>query len=117
MVKIMRYTADQIKQMFARGKKDIFYNSYEWRKLSAEVRKEHHNECLRCAEKGKCSPSEIAHHVKPLRQFPDLAYEKIYFDENGEAHMQLMPLCLECHNEIHGRTYSNVNGFMNEEKW
>lgn len=111
MFGFIMFTTEEIKKLIAIDRTDKFYNDYYWRKLSHEIKREYHNECFKCRERGKYSKSLIVHHVKHLRTHPELAYSRMY-----EGNIQLMPLCLECHNEVHGRIY-NSSAFTNEERW
>lgn len=110
----MRYTAEQIKTLIKSNRLDIFYNSYEWRKLSAEIKALHNNECCICRQKGKYSKAVIVHHVKHIRQYPELAYSRTYTDSDGVSHEQLVPVCILCHNTIHGY---NRSSHINKERW
>jgi 5-methylcytosine-specific restriction endonuclease McrA len=48
--------------------------------------------CQECKKYGKKVPATIAHHKKPVAEYPELRYAM----ENGEA------ICLACHNRAHG---------------
>lgn len=47
--------------------------------------------CSECARYGKRTPAKVAHHIKHLEDFPELAYVL----SNGAA------LCESCHNKAH----------------
>lgn len=116
----MKYTTQQIKDLISSDTLNKFYTGYDWIALTHEVRKEQHNECQICRENGKYRRARIVHHVKQLRKHPELAYSKTYTDENGKVHRQLLCLCFDCHEIVHGRDvyYSaKPKGFFNEEKW
>lgn len=55
--------------------------------------------CQDCARYGKRTPATVAHHDKPIDEYPELAYDL----NNGRA------LCDGCHNKRHpekgGRKY------------
>ena len=110
VLEIVMYTTEQIKQLIASNSVHKFYNSKYWRRLSKEIKKEYKNECLICKEQGKYSRSHIVHHVLHLKTHPELAYTRMY---NGR--IQLMPVCLDCHNALHGR--DSQNRFTNNERW
>ena len=106
--KAKMFTTEQIKAMAAAGNMSAFYNEWSWRKLSAEIIKNGHNECEMCRRRGKYTPATLTHHVTPLRQAPELAYER----------SNLMPLCHDCHDMIHERgAYADRGGYRNTEKW
>lgn len=85
--------------LIAAGREDEFYSWPEWRRLRAYVRsKLDRNECQRCKAKGKYRRGYIVHHVKHLRDRPDLALS-VYDEETGER--QLETLCKTCHELEH----------------
>ena len=111
-------TTDQIRQLIDGGRTEEFYNDRGWRKLSKEVIEENHGECLMCKAEKRLTAATVVHHVNYLKARPDLAYSRTYIDEHGEEHMQLMPLCHDCHEKIHERgAYSQLTGYTNDEKW
>lgn len=79
-------TVEQIKKLIEDNRLDIFYNSKYWRRFSHEVKREQNNECQICKSRGKYLPAKILHHVKHLKERPDLAYSRYYTDENGVKH-------------------------------
>lgn len=102
------YTAEEIRVLIAEGRLYEFYNSKPWRRLSHRIIKEAHYECQMCKEEHRLGRATLAHHVKHLREHPELAYEP----------SNLMALCHDCHERIHGRgIYATHEGFSNEEKW
>lgn len=112
------YTTEQIKTLIKSGDVSRFYNDRAWRKLSHSVMSEQHNECQECRKKGRYSRAIVVHHVNHLRKRPDLAYSRTYTDNNGKEHIQLIALCHDCHERIHGRgAYKRSKGFWNKEKW
>lgn len=101
----MRYTAEQLRELIAAGGALEFYRSYEWRTLAPDVIKSEHRECRMCRAEHRLTRATTAHHIKPLKAAPELAYER----DN------LMPLCHDCHEKIHERgIYSKRQGFVNE---
>ena len=116
-----KFTVEEIEKLIADNRLDIFYNSRYWRWFSHQVRKEQNNECQFCKSRGKYSRARIAHHVKHLKERPDLAYSRYYIDENGVKHRQILASCFNCHEEEHDRKLKgNTNpkkGYINEEKF
>ena len=114
------YTVNEIKKLIASGDTKLFYKDYTWRKLALGIIAEHKHECYMCKQHGKYTRATMVHHVEHLKSYPELAYSKTYTDNDGE-HIQLMPLCHDCHEKIHERgAYSDGisdTGFSNEEKW
>lgn len=71
-----------------------FYNSPEWQDLRSDVLREAHYECQICKEKGRLEEADTVHHIKPVKQRPDLALTR----------GNLIALCPECHYKIHHPT-------------
>lgn len=69
-----------------------FYNSYAWRKLSKQFKKENPL-CIQCLQNGRTTPTNITDHIKPI----DKGGNK--WDLNN-----LQPLCHQCHNRKSGRS-------------
>lgn len=92
-----------------------FYHSSEWLAKREEVLKLDHHECQMCKAKGVYSQANTVHHVKPLRDRPDLALSVYDGDER-----QLISLCAECHNKVHkekGYCDRTNEKFLTEERW
>lgn len=81
-----------------------FYRTYLWQQCAAQAREAQHNECQRCKARGLYAPCEAVHHIRPLLSAPQLALEQ----------SNLMCLCAECHNEIHGRAAKEP---LTPERW
>ena len=91
------------------GRSDIFYNSRTWRKQRLKILERDNYECQRCKKQGRASKAEVAHHIKELKDRPDLGMEK----EN------LTSLCFDCHNIVHERFGASTNKIEEKipEKW
>lgn len=79
-----------------------FYVSGFWKAKAKAVLKTQRNRCWDCEHKAPAVPTtaNTVHHVKPLRQRPDLALSD--YDEDGNV--QLIALCESCHwNRHHER--------------
>jgi 5-methylcytosine-specific restriction endonuclease McrA len=101
-------TTDEIRSLIEADRTDVFYNSKAWRRLSHRIINAAHKECRICKQEHRLTRAVLAHHIKPLREHPELAYEP----------SNLMPLCHDCHERIHGRgIYQKPKGFTNEERW
>lgn len=113
----MKYTPEQIRQLYAVHRIDKFYNSKYWRHLSHQIIKEFDHDCQLCKQMGKASTAVLVHHVLELRAHPELAYSRTFKDAEG-VHIQLLPLCHDCHERIHNRgKYADSGKFVNEEWW
>ncbi|SKA99822.1 HNH endonuclease [Caloramator quimbayensis] len=82
-----------------------FYNSALWEHTRQEVLSEQHYECQICKDKGVYTPAVTVHHIKFLRQHPELALTK----------SNLMAVCEECHFNIHHKQIPKEQ--LNEERW
>lgn len=116
-----RYSVEELQQLIADNRLDLFYNSRAWRRLAREVKQAQNNECQRCKVCGRYTPANIVHHVQFLRERPDLAYSRYYLDEHGNNQIQLIALCFACHEEVHGRVFKGNTGkhggYTNEEQF
>lgn len=88
----------QLQEMISAGTSDDFYDWTEWLKTRASVLKLDNQECQICKQRKRYSKAIIVHHVKHLRDRPDLALSVIDPD-TGER--QLVSLCRACHEEQH----------------
>lgn len=73
-----------------------FYTSYAWKLKRQEVLALDHYECQLCRQRGKYTPAAMVHHVKHLKDRPDLALS--IWDGKDR---QLISLCNACHEEQH----------------
>ena len=89
------------------GDTQTFYMSYAWRKKRLEILDRDNNECQRCKEEGKFSPADTVHHIKELKDYPEL----------GLTDSNLICLCHNCHNEIHGRFEGKKPKIDIPERW
>lgn len=96
-----------------------FYTSSEWLNLKSEVMREFKHECQDCKARGKYTKATIVHHVKHLKDYPELALSKTYIDENGNKKIQLKPVCKDCHEYVEHpeRLRWNVKKPLTEERW
>ena len=67
------------------------YNDPKWRRKSEQIKRRDGYMCRECRRFGKRRPAEIVHHIKPVEEWPELAY----IDAN------LISLCRKCHNKKH----------------
>lgn len=75
------------------GREGYFYKSWAWQKKRREVLKRDNYECQRCKRLGRVSKGEVVHHIKELKDRPDL----------GMTTGNLISVCYQCHNVIHER--------------
>ena len=86
-----------------------FYNSQAWRDLSDKVRGYDHCQCVLC---GSAKRPLIVHHVKHLKDRPDLAL-KLFDPDTGER--QLITVCKRCHERLHPESLSGCRKNMADE--
>lgn len=73
-----------------------FYASREWKLVREQVMALDHHECQLCKRRGVYTPAQTVHHVKHLKDRPDLRLSVWDGDER-----QLVSLCNDCHNRVH----------------
>ena len=103
--------------LIASGQEYRFYSWSCWLHTRAEVLKLDHYECQRCKAKGRYSRAVLVHHVKHLKDRPDLALS-IYDEDTGER--QLVSLCFECHRAEHPEmqhAHPSKPRFSTRERW
>ncbi|MDW4528093.1 HNH endonuclease [Rossellomorea marisflavi] len=104
-------TTEEIRLLIINDRIDKFYNRGAWRRKSKEILKRDNNECQIHKRRGKYSRARNVHHIKEIRDFPELAYD----DANLEA------VCIQCHNELHPEKLESFRKkekeFTNEERW
>lgn len=108
---------EKLKQMINEGMTDNFYHWQEWEKLRERVLKLDRYECQLCKANGRYRRAVIVHHVKHLKDRPDLALS--LYDE-GER--QLVSVCKQCHEHLHPeqlemRSFTQKEPPLTEERW
>ena len=95
---------DRLRRLIDAGQEARFYWWPEWadpdpaRGTRAAVLKMDNYECQICKARGRYSRGTIVHHVKHLRERPDLALS-IFDPDTGER--QLVTVCKACHEAEH----------------
>lgn len=105
-----------ISKLIEEDRLEEFYNSKEWRHLRIEVLIEYKYECQRCKAKGFYTKATTVHHVQYVRKHPRYALSKIYVFK-GVVYINLIPLCHNCHEEIHGYRQKEKKKPLTEERW
>lgn len=91
----------QLQTLISAGREDLFYWWPEWsgaQGLRGDVLRLDMNECQLCKARGRYSKATIVHHVKHLRDRPDLALS-LFDPDTGER--QLISVCKTCHEREH----------------
>lgn len=105
----------KLSDLISAGREHDFYLCADWRRVRANVLRLDHYECQECKVKGKYAKATIVHHVKHLKERPDLALS-IW---DGEER-QLLSVCKSCHEDLHPewlRQYNITAIPVTEERW
>ena len=102
--------------LLSAGQEAAFYSWPEWQTVRADVLRLDRHECQRCrTEKHRYRPARIVHHVKHLRDRPDLALS--IWDGNER---QLISVCKSCHEDLHPesrRQFKRTRAPLPPERW
>lgn len=99
------------------GRENVWYNSEPWRSTRETVLMADRYECQRCKERGRYSRAVLVHHVKHLKDRPDLALSII---DPATGERQLVSVCKRCHELLHPESqkqYRTANKPLTEERW
>ena len=113
----MRGELAHLNDLIANGRENIWYNEAAWQSMRAQVLKLDHYECQLCKAKGRHSKAVIVHHVKHLKDRPDLALS-VWDPDTGER--QLVSVCKRCHEELHPesqRQFRRIRAPLTAERW
>lgn len=108
---------EQLKSLLESGKENIWYNSAAWKTMRALVLKHDRYECQPCKARGRYRRAKIVHHVKHLKDRPDLALS-LYDPDTGER--QLVSVCKQCHEVLHPesqRQFAPKTKPVTQERW
>ena len=114
---------EQLRSLIARGQEARFYWWPEWadpkpeKGARAAVLCLDRGECQICKSRGKFARGTIVHHVRHLRERPDLALS-IYDPDTGAR--QLITVCKSCHEEEHPEALRKAQAArepITEERW
>ncbi len=67
------------------------YSSRKWRKKREKILKRDGYQCQECKKYGRRTPATIVHHIKEIKEYPELAFDS----------SNLESICLACHNAKH----------------
>lgn len=105
----------KLQHLISTGESDKFYSWTAWEKRRDDVLKLDKWECQICKARGKYRRATIVHHVKHLKERPDLALS-IW---DGEER-QLLSVCKWCHEDEHPESqkqYKPKAEPLTEERW
>lgn len=97
----------------------VFYTSYAWKQKRREVLALDKFECQYCKARGRYRPATMVHHVKHLRDRPDLALSIWDIQPDGTRERQLISLCYSCHEKLHPKILRQYRKKVpiTSEKW
>ncbi|HDT6575772.1 TPA: HNH endonuclease [Bacillus cereus] len=104
-------TIQEIRNLYEKNKIIKFYKHRYWAKhIRLQALERDNYECQSCKRLGKYRKGRNVHHIKELRDRPDLAY----------ILSNLETLCIQCHNKEHGKEKNIVKKrctIVDEERW
>lgn len=102
-----------ISKLIEMDRLDKFYKSDLFMRIRADVLKEQRNACQLCDR-----PAVTVHHVRKVREYPELALSKYYWNpKTGKKEKNLIAVCKSCHNRLHPEKWKKKSGIVNEERW
>lgn len=111
-------TQEQIDYVKKCIREDIhrFYVWGLWKKVRREVLQMDHGECQRCKAKKIYTKATTVHHVNYVKKHPDMALE-IWYEWHGVRKRNLVSLCHDCHEAVHGYRKPEKKETLTEERW
>lgn len=99
-------------------KEDIhrFYTWGKWKEVRKAVLAMDKQECQICKARGKYTKATTVHHVNYVKKHPEKALD-IFYIHNGEKKRNLISLCHDCHEEVHGYRKPKCKQPLTEERW
>lgn len=73
-----------------------FYSSTTWERLRDQFKADQHSECQMCRAAGVYGPPDIVHHIKHVRQHPELALDRDNLITLCDGHHWLQHHSIEC---------------------
>lgn len=107
----------RLEALLSAGRENVWYNSSDWGTVREAVKQIDHSDCLICKAMGRRRAARFVHHVKHLRDRPDLALS-IYDPDTGAR--QLISVCKDCHEMLHPeaqRQYRPHFSPLTAERW
>ena len=93
-----------------------FYTWGPWKEKRKEVLSMDKYECQLCKSRGKYTKATTVHHINHLKSRPDMALD-IWYTIGGQKKRNLISLCHNCHEEVHGYRVPRDKKPMTEERW
>ena len=108
---------EQLRSQIDSGTEHLFYCCAPWKTRRKNFLERDHRECQICKASGKYRRATIVHHVKHLKDRPDLALS-IYDPDTNER--QLVSVCKQCHEDLHPEAQRAVQADgepVTQERW
>lgn len=105
----------QLTSLIQSGNEHDFYLWTEWKTIRRQVLRLDNWECQVCKSRHRHKRATIVHHVKHLKDRPDLALS--IYDNGGR---QLISVCKKCHEELHPegqRQFTPKDPPITAERW
>lgn len=93
-----------------------FYIWSAWLKVRSKVLQMDKHECQICKRRGRYTKANTVHHVNYVKKHPQLALE-IWYEWQGQKRRNLISLCRDCHEEVHGYRKKEKKKPLTEERW
>lgn len=93
-----------------------FYVWGKWKALRKEVLRIDKYECQMCKSRGNYTRATTVHHVNYVKQHPEMALE-MWYTFRGKKKRNLISLCHDCHEEVHGYRKKEKKESLTEERW
>ena len=111
---ITQIQLQQLKTWIDAGEEHRFYIGGAWKAICKEVRRIDRNECQICKTKHRrYRLGTIVHHVKHLKDRPDLALS-LRDPDTGER--QLITVCKRCHERLHPEALQEQKSAVKSEE-
>lgn len=107
---------DFVKDCIRKDNVHAFYVWGSWKRIRKEVLRMDHRECQRCKAKKIYTKATTVHHVNYVKRHPELALE-IWYEWHGITKRNLISLCHDCHEAVHGYRKPVEKIPLTEERW
>lgn len=115
---ISAYRLQELRTMIASGTARGFYDWADWVRVREFVFSMDNWECQHCKSLGRYRRAKLVHHVKHLKNRPDLALS-VFDPDTGQR--QLVSLCRACHEDEHPERrrgcFAAVSSPLTPERW
>ena len=107
---------DYVKKCIEEDDIHRFYIWGKWKEIRKKVLAMDKVECQLCKDRGRYTKATTVHHVNYVKKHPDMALE-IWYTFAGKRKRNLISLCRDCHEEVHGYRKKDNKKPLTEERW